>query len=185
MAIPLLDRGPKTILAALAGGALVLVALLLPPRARSIDACPEGTALTRAEAPSGAQQWCERPGADGGRVKDGLYVAWHPNGRTKIDGAYRDGTKEGRWTFWHLNGRKREEGEFREGREHGAWMRWYANGHSLEAGGYRDGTRQGRWAFWYENGQKDREGEYRDGLEVGPWTRWNLKGEPCGAAPAG
>lgn len=181
MAIPLPDYWPKAILALLVGGALVLVVLMLPPRARSPGVCPEGAQPVRAAPPSGAQQWCERPGPAGRPLRDGPYVAWYPNGRTKIEGTYRGNAKKDRWTFWHPNGRKREEGEFREGREHGAWTRWHANGHPLEAGEYRNGTRQGRWTVWHENGRKDREGEYWDGVEVGAWARWNVKGEPCDA----
>ncbi len=151
---------------------------LWPHRVDPIDACPDGARLAGAPPPSGRQQWCERE--TGGRpVKHGPYVAWHANGRRKIEGTYAEGEKEGRWVFSDPEGRRREEGVFRNGREQGVWTRWLGNGHRLEEGEYRNGVRHGRWTFWHENGRKAREGEYREGVESGRWERWNVRGEPC------
>lgn len=164
--------------------ASIFVALVLVPRPRTTPTCPAGRVLVDARPPSGSVAWCESVAPGGTGQKDGPFAAWHPDGRRKALGAYRDGAADGPWTFWDGNGRKREEGEFRAGRENGVWTRWYGNGEPREAGRYRQGVREGRWTFWFANGRRAREGEYRDGAPIGAWVHWNLRGDPCPAPSA-
>jgi hypothetical protein len=173
------------------GSVLGIASLFGLPAVDAGITCPAGTTAADARPPAGREEWCERVGRDGSRIRHGPYRAWYPDGRLKIEGQFVEGDKSGHWTFWHGNGlwygrgQKKEEGEFRAGREDGRWIRWYSLGPKRDEGGYRNGVRQGRWTFWHELGQKDREGDYRDGQETGIWLRWNKKGEDCGPEDQG
>ena len=161
--------------------AVVLACVSLLPRRPTPLTCSSGAARVDVALPSGPASWCQRPARDGLPHREGPFVAWYPDGRRKIEGAYRDGVADGAWTYWSPDGRKREAGQYRNGREEGPWVRWHTTGALAEAGVYRDGRREGRWTFWFANGEKARAAEYQADASVGIWRRWNLRGDPCPA----
>lgn len=103
---------------------------------RSPSPCPEGLEIDATKTEAGKTLWCKSP--DGARRRytefhaatpeakrqtcafvdgrpEGQYLAWHKNGRTWVEGTYRDGVKNGKWLQWDENGAKIAEGEYRRG----------------------------------------------------------------------
>lgn len=97
--------------------------------------CPEGMDLVADRSASGKISWCRSKDAvtarwieyyDGGKERrqscafstgrpEGTYSAWHPGGKTWIEGQYREGVKVGKWVQWDKDGQKVAEGEYRKG----------------------------------------------------------------------
>lgn len=101
---------------------------------RKDSGCPSGLELVESRSQPGRELWCKSPdgerarwvelGASGGKRQscafmngkpEGQYLAWHPNGRTWVEGAYRDGTKVGKWEQWDDAGAHVAQGEYRFG----------------------------------------------------------------------
>lgn len=101
---------------------------------RSEGACPSGMEPMSDRSQPGRELWCKT--ADGARARwfeltadgakrqscsfmtgraEGQYLAWHANGRTWIEGAYRDGVKVGKWDQWDDAGAHVAQGEYRLG----------------------------------------------------------------------
>jgi hypothetical protein len=47
---------------------------------------------------------------------DGPFTAWHPGGKTWIEGRFSGGLPDGRWSQWDKAGMRVAEGEYRSGR---------------------------------------------------------------------
>lgn len=96
--------------------------------------CPSGMEPVAAPAGVKTELWCKTPDgsrarwfeltAEGGKRQvcsyvdgrpEGQYLAWHANGRTWIEGAYREGTKVGKWDQWDDAGAHVAQGEYRSG----------------------------------------------------------------------
>lgn len=89
--------------------------------------------------------------AEGGRVKHGPFVTYHPDGR--VD--------------W--------QGEFSHGELNGEVQRWYPNGQRRLAGQYEMGQPIGHWTWWHDNGMPQIKGNYDDPSSA-PWMAWNTDG---------
>jgi len=101
--------------------------------------CKEGTERTGAPPPDGTEQWCEKLGPGGARVKHGWYIAWYPNGIKREAGRYRDGREHGTWMRWDEQGRNRVRAEFSDGVQDGTLIRWDRHGREQHYLIYRDG----------------------------------------------
>lgn len=55
----------------------------------------------------GTKMVCRQPLTKGKYRPEGQYVAWHANGKTKLEGEYARGNKHGVWTTYHRNGKKK------------------------------------------------------------------------------
>lgn len=53
----------------------------------------------------GSKMVCRQPLTKGKYRPEGQYVAWHANGKTKLEGEYARGDKHGIWTTYHRNGK--------------------------------------------------------------------------------
>ncbi len=101
---------------------------------RAESECPSGMDAVPARSQPGRELWCKT--ADGARARwfelssgggkrqscsflggqpEGQYLAWHANGRTWIEGAYREGVKVGKWDQWDDAGAHVAQGEYRLG----------------------------------------------------------------------
>jgi len=90
--------------------------------------------------------------------RHGKFMAWYPNGQTRVEGRYEHDVEVGQFTWW------------------------YSNGQKATAGTFVQGLPDGVWTWWHENGQKATEGEYRQGQQVGQWMVWNPNGRVVQAA---
>ncbi|HEY9219445.1 MAG TPA: hypothetical protein VIO94_15470 [Phenylobacterium sp.] len=66
---------------------------------------------------------------DGTRwIRQGLFVAYHPNGAKASEGTYEEGVEQGVWRDYHENGQLAAEGQYEGGAEVGRWRYWNADG---------------------------------------------------------
>lgn len=86
-------------------------------------------------------------------VRHGVWTTWHPNGRKKAEGRYREGIKAGEFTWWYENGQIQAQGTYDGGRETGTWTTWHDNGMKESAGEYADGRPAGKWMKWAADGK--------------------------------
>jgi hypothetical protein len=101
--------------------------------------CEPGTKVRGAAPPEGHEQWCERIDS-AGPVRQGWYIAWHPNAIKAVAGRYADGREEGVWMRWDDHGRPRVRAEFRAGVQDGLLLRWDELGVESQAVRYRGGA---------------------------------------------
>ena len=110
--------------------------------------------------------------------KDGLYVAWHENGKKSSEGNWKDGKQDGLHVGWHEGGQTRFEGNYKDGKKEGLNVKWHDNGQKAREQKYKDGVLEdGPWTSWYENGQKWREENWKDGKKDGLETSWHKNGQ--------
>jgi antitoxin component YwqK of YwqJK toxin-antitoxin module len=77
-------------------------------------------------------RYARRLSADGMRwSRDGLFVAYYPDGSVKSEGTYVDGLEHGQWRDFLENGRPAAIGEYVNGKEDGAWT-FYRDDGSVE-----------------------------------------------------
>lgn len=122
---------PRT---ALTRALVAIAAAYLTPGCRGTSVCPDGLDVVADRSPAGRELWCKSP--DGVRARwteltaperkrqtcgflhgrpEGQFLAWHPNGKTWVEGAYREGVKMGKWLQWDDAGARVAEGEYRLG----------------------------------------------------------------------
>jgi hypothetical protein len=83
--------------------------------------CEPGTRPRGEAPPAGREAWCE---SDTTGVRQGWYLAWHPNGRLERAGRYVEGRRQGTWVrFWKTGGR-RAQANFENDEEHGILVLW-------------------------------------------------------------
>lgn len=70
---------------------------------------------------------------------DGVYVDHHPNGKVKVEGAYRDGMKTGKWIYYWSDGATQTEGFYTKDEPSGTWTYYGKGGRMMGKGTYRDG----------------------------------------------
>ncbi len=97
------------------------------------------------------------------------------NGKTKLEGSYKDGQKDGVWT--HLNGRAELLGTNRWYSGNGSITWWHDNGKKAQKGPWKDGKRHGEFTFWHTNGQKRSKGQWTKGKRDGWFTIWSPGGQ--------
>lgn len=74
-------------------------------------------------------RYARRMSEDGTRwVRDGLFQAYHENGRLASEGYYDDGKEDGVWQDYHDNGQLAVEGAYRAGEKSGLWRYWSSDG---------------------------------------------------------
>jgi hypothetical protein len=98
--------------------------------------CPKEMHLVSSRSVEGQVVWCQS--ADGRAAQwievqgkahlrrqvcefhdhrpDGPFLAFHPDGKHWIEGAYSEGVKDGRWRQWDKSGSLVAEGDYRAGR---------------------------------------------------------------------
>ena len=61
-------------------------------------------------------------------IRHGLYLAYHPDGSPKSEGAYEHGLEKGLWRDFHPNGQLAAEGMYEDGVQVGEWHFWAPDG---------------------------------------------------------
>lgn len=99
-------------------------------------------------------------------------VEYHPNGKPKFMGVYKDGVPDGVIREYSPEGKivaaevykdgiKVGEGIYDEqGREQGKWKEYHDTGELKAEGEYLNGMRIGPWIFYHPNGKTDQKGKY-------------------------
>ncbi|HEX3852116.1 MAG TPA: hypothetical protein VHW01_14190, partial [Polyangiaceae bacterium] len=114
--------------------------------------CPDGA---RQQGKAGKLQWCARP--DG--RKHGPWTEWHPSGKLKSQGQYRDGKMEGRWVTYFEDGARNVEGDYKGGLKDGIWTTYYEDGKTKNrVEEHHLGSWEIKWTAWHSDGTKWAEG---------------------------
>ncbi len=118
-------------------------------------------------------------------AKVDIISEYHPNGKLKYSGGYKDGTiAEGVHRSYDSTGKQLEAKVYRDGEligegimdergnEQGPWKEYHANGKLRGAGEYKDAKRIGPWDFYHPNGKIEQKGVYdKKGRAQGAW-KW-------------
>jgi hypothetical protein len=97
--------------------------------------CPKGTFPVAERSDPGKTQWCESE--DKRRAQ---WIEWHPSTtQLRQSCAYHDGKAEGSFTAWHPNGRTWVQGQFANGLKIGKWKQWDQAGNIVAEGDYITG----------------------------------------------
>ncbi|HXC06537.1 MAG TPA: hypothetical protein VNZ86_17395, partial [Bacteroidia bacterium] len=113
-----------------------------------------------------------------------VQVDYHPNGRRKFVGNYKNGVPEGVSREYdtvgnitnsriYLEGVLLSEGIYDEaGYEQGHWKEYHPNGTIKAEGEYKNGRKIGPWVFFHANGKMEQKGKYDNkGQPQGDW-KW-------------
>jgi hypothetical protein len=84
--------------------------------------------------------------------REGVWVAYHENGRLESTGEYRSGEPVGLLKRWYETGVLRSEWMMEEGYSHGLHRDYHPNGVLKEEAMYKDDFKNGRCQVWDENG---------------------------------
>ena len=112
------------------------------------------------------------------KIKHGWYRLYHPSGRLKTLGIYRDGKQEGKWIWYFENGNISSEADFKDG--YGKVISYYESGAKLQEGTYKNEIKTGKWVLYYEDGNKAAEGNYKDWEMDGKWMEYHKNGAKRG-----
>jgi hypothetical protein len=117
--------------------AFVLVALssLSGCRSERSPFCPQGTSQLAARSLDGRYVWCE----SSDKVK-AQWVEFH-EGTTKRrqSCSYSNSKPEGSFTAWHPDGKTWVQGQFSAGHKIGKWKQWDSSGNLVAEGDYNTG----------------------------------------------
>ncbi len=109
-------------------------------------------------------------------VLDGLYVAYHANGKVKTQGSYKNNLAIGVWDYFFENGAIKMKGNLTEDGKSGHWQYFYENGQKSMEGDLIGGRRSGDWEFYYESGNIKNKGQFIDGKRTGLWKYYHEDG---------
>lgn len=77
--------------------------------------CPAGTQAYGKPPPEGKQIWCRQP-VPGGYIRQGRYVAYHRNGKKKVQGNFEQNKPHGAWISYDRFGQKVKETDYYDGK---------------------------------------------------------------------
>ena len=76
------------------------------------------------------------------RIRHGLFVRYHLDGRMASEGTYVNGAEDGEWRDYHANGQLAATGVYVNGKEEGVWRSWDEEGRSEGDILYQGGVEQ-------------------------------------------
>jgi len=102
-------------------------------------------------------------------IYDSTWLFFHPNGKIKSTGDYKNGYKSGKWIFLYDNGKLAQQGNYREDKAHGYWIWYYKNGQVRTEENYYRGKLQGDKIEYDSLGKIITKGHYIDDYKDGEW----------------
>jgi hypothetical protein len=102
-----------------------------------------------------------------GRLLNGSYACFYPNGNLKQKGTFRSGLKTGEWVQWHANGVIAEISHWDNGTMEGAFNTFDTTGTKTRDCSYRKGKLNGT-VFTYINSKLLSMKKYNMGIEILP-----------------
>jgi antitoxin component YwqK of YwqJK toxin-antitoxin module len=122
-------------------------------------------------SPDGAADASRRPPAKPGKkapgilpddspvpgTRDGLSLAYFPNGQLQDSGRYIDDLRTGLWKTWYENGKLDAEGNYISGNMQGDWTYYRSNGHKSTEEKYVSGKLQSMTCY---DSLGNKEGDY-------------------------
>jgi len=104
----------------------------------------------------------EKYAVDADNRKDGAYVEFHPNGKTKVKASYAAGELDGTFTSFHENGKTHVSATYRKGKLQGAYKELNDKGQILLTSNHNAGQLHG-WRVEYDNGRPVTSQYYKSG----------------------
>ncbi|NCO56315.1 MAG: nicotinic acid mononucleotide adenyltransferase [Bacteroidetes bacterium] len=89
---------------------------------------------------------------------------------------YKKNKQDGKFLAYHKNGKKKIEGNYYNGNLDGNWKSYNEKGHIISDEKYNFGKKIGTWYYYFENGIKKAEVVYKDGL-IKENKEWNESGK--------
>lgn len=112
--------------------------------------------------------------------KEGIWKAYHNNGKLKSEITYVGGRPNGFSKFYYKSGLPNEEGNWVNGKWDGSYKYYYENGQISYDWKYVNGKREGVQLYYHDNGNKMYEGGWKDGQENGELKEYNKDGQLVG-----
>jgi antitoxin component YwqK of YwqJK toxin-antitoxin module len=109
--------------------------------------------------------------------KEGIWKAYHNNGKLKSEITYVSGRPNGFSKFYYKSGLPNEEGNWVNGKWDGSYKFYYENGQISYDWKYVNGKREGVQLYYHDNGNKLYEGGWKDGQENGELKEYNREGQ--------
>lgn len=99
------------------------------------------------------------------KVVDGVEVKTnekelYENGKTRMEGAIKNGEREGAWKVYFDDGTLWSEGSYIEGKRSGEAKNYYPNGKLRYEGFFKGDKKTGHWKFYNESGQLEQEKDF-------------------------
>ena len=135
--------------------------------------------------------------------KTGKWQAFHPNGKMRYEGNFREGYEIGTFKFWNGNGQLvsellysqkgeyasarifypggvvKAEGNFHKRKKDGLWKYYSKSPHIIKKEeSYKDGIKDGPWRVYFRDGKLTSEIYWKDGKRHGSWTDFFQNGNP-------
>lgn len=111
--------------------------------------------------------------------KEGKWISYFNNGKTKQILNYKNGNPDGLTFFYFKNGNIRESGTWRNNRWVGDYKLYYSNGNLKNHFNYNlQGVKDGEQIYFHENGMISVKGEWQNGNETENIVEYNSNGEP-------
>ncbi len=111
-------------------------------------------------------------------VKDGPFVFYHPNGREKKRGIFRNDRHYGIWKFWDDKGKLQEERKYVSDEEHGVYQEYHVLKAFDKEGAVLVEDGEGNYEQYHPNGQIAVKGKVRKGTKIGIWRGFYPDGKP-------
>ena len=102
----------------------------------------------------------------------GPYDEYFQDGKTAVEGTYRNDAKDGIWHEWNDSGQLLLEETYDAGKRVGPWRRWADDGSLVAEASYADGKRDGTYVEYFADGKRAMAGSYVDDVREGEWTQW-------------
>ncbi|MCK5856196.1 MAG: toxin-antitoxin system YwqK family antitoxin [Bacteroidales bacterium] len=139
---------------------------------------------------------------DQGR-KTGKWLDYHPNGKKRYEGNFREGYEIGTFKFWNGNGQLisellysqkgenatarifysggvvKAEGNYHKRKKDGVWKYYSKSPHVLKKEeSYKNGQKDGAWRIYFRSGKLTSELYWKDDKRHGSWNDFFENGDP-------
>jgi hypothetical protein len=97
--------------------------------------CPQGLYPVAERSVAGKTLWCESKDK-----RRSQWIEWHREStKLRQSCAFHDGKPQGSFTAWHPDGKSWVQGQFSDGQKIGKWKQWDTNGSEVAEGDYSAG----------------------------------------------
>lgn len=109
--------------------------------------------------------------------KQGLYVAFYPEGGKEEEANYVRDTLDGERKIYYPNGQVQIIEHYQMGLFQGVYQAFYESGKLELEGNYVDNVMMGSWKRYYENGQLLEDVQFENNEENGPFIEYHENGK--------
>lgn len=115
--------------------AILAIGVLAGCKQETSPYCPQGTSSVATRSVTGKHVWCE----SSDKVKAWWVEFFQGTTKQRQSCGYRNGKPEGSFTAWHPDGKTWVQGQFSAGQKFGKWKQWDPAGNVVAEGDYSNG----------------------------------------------